>query len=909
MSESIELKWTETTSQDGITRIARDNQGIKRREELLGADGSNRVWVFSETGKLSSYQDRSSKNLLRAESFYYEDGVERISIGYFDNSAKNYENEYDQRGSLAKQTKWFASGRLASIVHYLDSYRHGRVIHFSEATGATISNEEYRNDLRDGLCEQYYATPGAETIKSRGQYAAGQIEGPYQEFYTSGVLRESGLIENRKHEGERKRYFETGVVSQIARYSAGELHGDLEDFFPTGRIRRRVLMVKGQMHGPETHFNEYGQMTSQSMHVAKGSTNETIDALTAASLSSNEPLELYHANGKLLSRHHRKNGVRHGPFQIFRSSGTIREAGNFENDAYSGPLNFYDTDELLIETICYRAGRMDGPRTTYRKVKDVKAERGVYRETEISRIQNYSAGLFQSERIYGRNGYVTESVEIESYGTGIARVYTEDGMLQRETEVRSNYSRTKHFRHGWDRVYSPHGLLVEAFYVADQPFGLHKFYTSAGVLKETQTYVAGRLETKSFCDSNGIVDRILTYFADGTIASDTVIGNNVTPSTNDSSVINPLQRGSMIGPYEVIRSIGHGGMGDVVLAIEKSLDRRVALKLIRGEADAESRARFEAEGRALARIRHPNVVTVFNVGDHNGLPFMAMEYIEGWPLNTLLGQGLLGFNEQISLFRQMVDGMIAAHDVTVLHRDLKPANLIVSKALEIKIIDFGISKILADDAGLTAPNMAMGTIRYMSPEVAQGRPASVPTDIYSMGVILFEMLAGETPFNGSNQLETLELIKNAPVIFPAGIDEILPESLKQLVFKMTAKKIEDRHSTLHEVLRDLSAISFEHLPEEFKIPMRPELEIANLEEAREILKKKGHNTSEFSLILNLASRIQQKIFGESDETRPLGAVSDFVISREALDQATKRYGEAKLDLARSKGQISNQRKN
>jgi serine/threonine-protein kinase len=338
-------------------------------------------------------------------------------------------------------------------------------------------------------------------------------------------------------------------------------------------------------------------------------------------------------------------------------------------------------------------------------------------------------------------------------------------------------------------------------------------------------------------------------------------------------------------------------MGDVFLALEKSLDRRIALKLIRGEADAEARARFESEGRALARIHHRNVVIVYNVGEHQGMPYMAMEYVEGWPLNTLLGQGLLGFNEQISLFRQMVDGMLAAHDVTVLHRDLKPANIIVSKSLEIKIIDFGISKILAADAGLTAPNMAMGTIRYMSPEVAQGRPASIATDIYSLGIILFEMLSGETPFKGNNQLETLELIKSAPVVFPTGIAEILPDALKNLVLKMTSKSIEDRHSTLHEVLRDLDLISFDHLPDEFKISMRPELEIANLDEARSILKKKGHSSSELSLILNLASRIQQKMIADIDQTQPIGIVAEFVISAEALEQATKRYGEAKKELA------------
>ncbi|CAN5551910.1 hypothetical protein BH10BDE1_BH10BDE1_33380 [soil metagenome] len=877
MSGVDELTWQESKGSDGLTRIARDKNGNKRREEFTHVDGSRRIWLSSAAGKLSSFQEFSAKNLLRLERIYDDSGTERIAVGYFENSAKHFENDYDDRGLMTKQSKWNPSGRLLSVVHYLNNYRHGLYTQYSEDTGALIANEEYRNDARHGYCEQYFTTAGAETIKTRGHYANGNIEGPYFEFFQNGVMRESGLVENGKYEGERRRYFESGVVSQIMRYSAGEPHGALEEFYETGVTKRRLGMKSGKMHGLEQNFNAGGQLTSQNAYFEGASTKDLTPFQNAD--STNEPLVLFHSNGEVQSRHERRDGIKHGPYETFRADGIKRSSGTFDSGLLSGPQNSYDGTGSLTTTTCFRADVIDGPRTSY------------FSSGEISKIENFQTGLLQSVRSYDSSGNIKSSVELDDAGAGLSRIYSPDGSLIRETEVWSNFSRDRQFRNGYDRVFGPSGLLWEGHFRSDLQEGLARTYSAAGVLKEIDEFANGRLTAKSICNDVGIAHRVLRFFDDGVIASDEII--------NESKDIDPLLRGSMIGPYEVIRSIGHGGMGDVVLAFEKALDRRVALKTIRGEADAESRARFESEGRALARIRHRNIVTVYSVFEHQGLPFLAMEYIEGWPLNTLLGQGLLGFNEQISLFRQMVEGMIAAHDANVLHRDLKPANLIVSKALDIKIIDFGISKILTDDTGLTLPNTALGTIRYMAPEVAMGLPASVATDIYSLGVILFEMLTGETPFNGQNQLETLELIKSAPVQFPEGISEILPDALKALVFKMTSKRIEERHSTLHEVLPDLAAISFEHLPAEFRIPMRPELGIANLNEARELLKKKGHNSSEFSLILNLASRIQQQMLADPDQTRPVGVVTDFVISPEALNRATLRYGEAKKELALS----------
>lgn len=862
----------------------------KRREENTDKDGQRTIWTYSEAGKIESFKEFSPANLLVLERSYDVNGTESSCAGYNESGVRLFANEYDSRGQMTKQTKWNENGRLTAITHYLNSYRHGTVELFSDDTGALISKRNYLYDRRDGLCEDYYEDPGHETIKERAFFKSGQIEGLYTRFFKNGRVEETGMIEEGRSQGARTQFYETGIFRCIHRFSGGEMHGDLEDFYEDGKIQRRLPMVNGKPHGLEQNFNTHGQVTSQSAHINGESTGDLSKVQSAT--ASNEPVELFHSNGQLQSRHALKNGIRNGSYEIFRSTGVKRESGVYQNDVRAGTISYFGEDGKLVETACYLEGRLDGPKTKF------------YPSGEIASIETYSRMLFMGFRNYDEKGQLKESTELEENGIGIKRLYADSGEMIRETEVRSNYSRQRQINHGFDRIYElstqgSGGLTSESHYINGLQHGPSRYYGANGILSSVQNFDSGRLKTTSHCNARGDVYRVITYFEDGKIAQDRIVGEADLPGPTSAPADGAaaLVKGTMIASYEVIRSIGHGGMGDVVLAYEKALDRKVAIKLIRGKTDSEARVRFDAEGRALARIKHQNIVSVFQVSEDRGLPFMVMEYVEGWPLNALLGQGLLGFNEQISLFRQMVDGMIAAHAMGVLHRDLKPANIIVSKTLGLKIIDFGISKILAEDAGLTKPNTVIGTVRYMAPEAALGQTASAQSDIYSLGIILFEMLTGDTPFRGANQLETIELIKTAPVVFPAGISEILPDPLKKLVICMTAKISKNRPENLQQVLRELDAVSFNHLPEEFKTPMRPELEIANLEEARRILKEKGHSASEFSLILNLASRIQQKMIADLDRTQPLNVVEDFVISPEALSQATQRYAIAKREYA------------
>lgn len=814
-------------------------------------------------------------------------GANKRSIGTLATGVVVCENEYDDRDLLVKQTKWSPAGLLQEVTHYKDGLKHGLVTRYS-SDGHLLSKIHYENDQIHGLCERFYESQDRETIKERAFYKNGQREGEFTEFFKNGQIEESGTVLNGKYEGSRFRFFESGRLRDHIRYVGGQMHGDMEEFYENGVLKRRLPHRNGKRHGVESHFNDKGQMTSRSCWISGESSNDfTAFTTSEDGVENGETVEFFDSSGKPRSRHTYKNGVLDGPYEVFFASGTVRESGLYLQRKQNGPVHYFNEENgKCIQTTCYKEGRRDGPHTVFDTVG------------EIQRIENYIDGIFQSSRTYDSKGNLQGSIEFETDGRGIMRRYAPNGHLVRETEVRANASRNRAIFHGFDRIYSPSGLVSEAFYQSNLPDGPFRCFRDNGILERIEEFERGYRTKAALANAKGEIYRIITYTHDGLILSEEKI-EGVAPGPNEpeSADETSIKKGSKIDGYEIIRSIGHGGMGDVFLAEEKNLDRRVSIKMIRGEADAETLARFQSEARALARITHQNVVKVYVIGEHRGLPYMAMEFVEGWPLSALLGQGLLGFDEQMSLFRQIVSGMRAAHEATVLHRDLKPANVVVSKNFDVKIIDFGISKILVEDKGLTAPNTALGTIRYMSPEMAMGQPATIQTDIYSMGIILFEMLTGETPFRGANRLETLELIKTAPVVFPEGIATILPEALKALVIRMTSKQINDRHGSMAEVLKALEEISFDHLPAEFRAPMQKGLEIANLEEARKILKEKGHSSSELSLILNLACRIQQNMVADLDKTQPLHAVEDFVLSPEALDQATARYELAKKGLS------------
>jgi eukaryotic-like serine/threonine-protein kinase len=216
----------------------------------------------------------------------------------------------------------------------------------------------------------------------------------------------------------------------------------------------------------------------------------------------------------------------------------------------------------------------------------------------------------------------------------------------------------------------------------------------------------------------------------------------------------PPQPGDLIADrYELEQLLGSGGMSDVFRARDNQLDRRVAIKILheRHAGDPESLARFRREARAVARLSHPNIVTVIDRGNDAGRQYIVFEHVDGENLKELVGRsGRLPVRRALELALAVADGLAFAHRQGLVHRDVKPQNVLLSREGEVKVTDFGIARSLEAEHGVTQAGTVLGTGEYLAPEQASGTPVSPATDVYSLGVVLWEMLAGEVPFDGEN---------------------------------------------------------------------------------------------------------------------------------------------------------------
>jgi len=220
--------------------------------------------------------------------------------------------------------------------------------------------------------------------------------------------------------------------------------------------------------------------------------------------------------------------------------------------------------------------------------------------------------------------------------------------------------------------------------------------------------------------------------------------------------------GDSIGPFQIVALIGKGGMGLVYRARDPQLDRFVALKVIRPEIlDEAGRERFLREARANSRIQHPHVVTVYAAGETRGFPWMAMEFIEGRSLSKVIAEEEISWERAVRWMIDLLDALQKLHAEGIVHRDLKPDNIMVDGEGEVKLMDFGLASLKAAP-DLTVPGTTMGTVYYMSPEQAMGRTADARSDIFSMGVILYEMLNRRRPFTGEHAMSVLYAIHTAP---------------------------------------------------------------------------------------------------------------------------------------------------
>lgn len=273
----------------------------------------------------------------------------------------------------------------------------------------------------------------------------------------------------------------------------------------------------------------------------------------------------------------------------------------------------------------------------------------------------------------------------------------------------------------------------------------------------------------------------------------------------------PVAPGTMIAHYRVVSRLGQGGMGAVYLADDTRLGRRVALKVLTPEvaADPDRMQRFVQEAKLASALTHPNVAYIHEIGQDGELWFLAMEYVDGSPLSARIQEGALKVSEILQIGIQVADALDDAHSKGIVHRDIKPANLMLTPRGHVKVLDFGLAKLekalknTQDTQLLTSAGLVLGTVEYMSPEQALGREVDHRTDIFSLGVVLYEMATGRLPFAGANSSETMARILQAQPDAMARFNYEVPEELERVVRKCLEKERERRYQSARELLVDL----------------------------------------------------------------------------------------------------------
>src|SRR5437868_12445308 len=285
-----------------------------------------------------------------------------------------------------------------------------------------------------------------------------------------------------------------------------------------------------------------------------------------------------------------------------------------------------------------------------------------------------------------------------------------------------------------------------------------------------------------------------------------------------------LSVGTKLGRYEIRAKLGEGGMGEVYLAQDTNLDRKVALKILPAEVAAhpDRMKRFVQEAKAASALNHPNIITIYEIDESDSGHFIATEFIDGETLREHALKAPLKLAESLDIAAQIASALTAAHAAGIVHRDLKPENVMLRQDGIVKLLDFGLAKLTAPAPDSvdgeaptranikTDPGMVMGTAIYMSPEQARGLPVDARTDIFSLGVVLYEMVAGQLPFEGANRNEIMASVLSDKEPQPlTRYSSEAPTELGRIVLKALRKNRDERYQTIKDLLLDLQSLKQE----------------------------------------------------------------------------------------------------
>src|SRR5574344_2068014 len=282
--------------------------------------------------------------------------------------------------------------------------------------------------------------------------------------------------------------------------------------------------------------------------------------------------------------------------------------------------------------------------------------------------------------------------------------------------------------------------------------------------------------------------------------------------------------------YEIEKLIGEGGMANVYLAQDTILDRKVAVKVLRGDLAGDDKfvRRFQREALSASSLSHPNIVEIYDVGEDNGNFYIVMEYIEGKTLKQLIKKrGVLTLPETMDIMLQLLDALAQAHDSYIIHRDIKPQNIMIKESGLVKITDFGIATAL-NSIELTQTNSVMGSVHYLPPEQASGKGSTIRSDIYSLGILMFEMLTGKMPFKGDTAVEIALKHMKEPLPSAREINPVIPQSVENVIIKAAAKNPKNRYHDVREMAEDIkTCLDPERAAEEKIVLKYPEFDFGD----------------------------------------------------------------------------------